>query len=137
MRVLVLLIAAVFVSEARAQGLCPQQYESCVTACASRGTVEVQDRCIGGCQEKNKTCAASVWSKKSEYLQNAEGKTIPTRTDRAGERQEAAAQRAGPGRRAGETAGRAGRAGRGAGRRRRASRRARGRLVAGEAEVSI
>ena len=79
MRVLVLLFAALFVSEARAQGLCPQQYETCVTACASRGAVDVQDRCIAGCQGKNKACAESVWSKKSEYLQNSDGKTIPTR----------------------------------------------------------
>ena len=121
MRILVLLIAALFISEARAQGLCPQQYESCVTTCASRGTVEVQNRCIGGCQEKNNACAASVWNKKSEYLQNAEGKPIPTRTIEPVDAKKPQRTAPAPATVQARQPVEAGRAGRGAGRRRCAS----------------
>jgi hypothetical protein len=72
MRTMLLLVAmlALGASNASAQDVCIQGYQSCMQACGNGGSASAVNNCVGTCQRNNDTCSEKAWG---PYRGPAEG----------------------------------------------------------------
>jgi hypothetical protein len=63
MRTMLLLVAmlALGASNASAQDVCIQGYQSCMQACGNQGSQSAVNNCVGMCQRNNDSCSEKSW----------------------------------------------------------------------------
>jgi hypothetical protein len=57
-------LLALNVSTATAQKGCTNEYQACMTACASKPVKATQDGCFSGCETKNNLCTEKIYGKR-------------------------------------------------------------------------